>query len=125
MPIVSQGDRAQDPDRFALNITGDVDGDKYSLVLWPIPFRSAVDAIVVTYEVDYTFNSAVTSTPIPYPRQFYESIIFYSCYYILAFKDNATDREQAMTFKNIADQEIRENRPVDALTKTVTRREFP
>jgi hypothetical protein len=114
-----------DPDRFALSLTGGATADRYSLYFWPAPARSATDAIVVTYDVDTSIISSSPATgpnlaqTIPYPAQFEDAILYYTMSYLLLSRADEGDREEAQKFKMIADQEVRENAPVDALTYRV------
>lgn len=126
IPLTLSVQNGRDPDRFVLDLTGGVAENQYSLNLWPVPGRSAVGAIVVDAEVDVVFNVDDQATElIPYPEQFSDALKNLACFYLLAKKDDERDQRQAMNFKKLADLDLQMNRPVDALTKTVSSRRFP
>lgn len=126
IPLTLSVQSGRDPDRFVLDLTGGNAENQYSITLWPTPSRNAVGAIVIDAEVDVVFNVAnQDSENVPYPEQFDEALKYMACFYLLASKDDQRDQNQALNFKKLADLELQMNRPVDALTKTVTRRLFP
>ena len=126
LPLTETESSERDPDRFVLNLTGGSIEDRYSLTLWPTPSRSADDTIVVDAEIDYVFEVADQLTiNVPYPPQFKEALKNLTAYYLLMSKENATDQEQAMRFFQLGVTQISENRPVDAISKTVSCRSFP
>jgi len=120
IPVTVQDET--DPDRFALSLTGGTDSDQYSLFFWPAPARSAVDAIVISYSVDTVISSdSPATTPqkavaLPFPAQFEDAILYYTMSFMLAGRGDEGDREEAMKYKALAEQELRENAPVDAIS---------
>ncbi len=126
IPLTLSVQSGRDPDRFVLDLAGGTAENQYSLTLWPTPGRSATGAIVVDAEVDVIFDVANQATEnVPYPEQFSEALKYLASFYLLAAKDDQKDQAQALNFKRLADLEISMNRPVDAITKTVSNRRFP
>jgi len=126
LPITLSALSERDPDRFVLDLTGGSADNQYSLTLWPTPSRSATGAIVIDAEVDVIFTVAgQASENVPYPEQFSEALKYLACFYLLAAKDDERDQRQSLNFKKLADLEIDQNRPVDAITKMVSNRRFP
>ena len=126
IPLTIAVQSGRDSDRFVLDLTGGTAENQYTLTLWPTPGRSAIGAIVIDAEVDIVFDVANQATEnVPYPEQFEAALRYLTAFYLLAAKDDQRDQNQALNFKRLADQEIAMNRPVDALTKTVSSRRFP
>jgi len=126
LPLTLSVQSGRDPDRFVLQLTGGTAENQYQLTLWPTPGRTALNAIVVDAEIDYVFDVAdQATTNVAYPEQFDEVIKYLACYFLLFTKDNANDQNQAVRFKAAAEEILEQNRPVDAITKSVSRRMFP
>ena len=126
IPLTLSVQSGRDPDRFVLDLAGGTAENQYALTLWPTPGRSATGAIVLDAEVDVVFDVSQQATEnVPYPEQFSEALKYLACFYLLASKDDQKDQIQAANFKKLADLEIQMNRPVDAITKTVSERNFP
>lgn len=122
LPVVNNVSAQADPTHFALSLTGGAGANQYLLTVFPAPARNAVDAIIIDFEVDTVIESDNPSTGpqdaqiIPYPEQFEEAIVYYSASYLLLERSDSKDTEESRKYRKIANQEIRENRPVDALS---------
>lgn len=120
IPLTTPNER--DPVMFSLNLTGGAAQNQYELFFWPPPARSATDAIQITYALDTVIVSDDPSTTpqdeqvIPYAEQFEEAIIYYTAAFLLFERSDDKDTQEAQKFRLIADEEVRTNRPVDALS---------
>jgi len=124
LPLTSVG--TKDPDRFALNLAGGANEDRYSISLYPTPTRNTTDSIVVDYEVDYIFDiDNQASQNIPFPPQFHLAVKNLTAHYLLMQKDNETDRRHSLSLKSLADNDLFQNRSIDSIGRAPSRRAFP
>ena len=115
-------DEESDPQYFVLRLTGGTNANQYSLIFYPVPARSATDAIVVDHAVDTIISSDSPATApqlaveLPFPEQFDEAMLYYTAGFLLAERSDEGDMQESMKFEAMAKAEIRENGPVDSLS---------
>ena len=126
MPINPTFQSSRDPDRFVTSLNGGANEDRYMISLWPSPCRTASEAIIIDYEVDFVFVVAnQATTQVPYPPQFTPALNLLTKANLLSDKDNQADKDLAKTIRKEAQTEIEQNRDTDAISKTESSRRFP
>lgn len=93
----------KDPDRYAINLAGGADQNQIELQMFPAPARSTSDAIVVTYDGDFT-----TATEIPFPETYDLVIQRLTAAGCLSEEDDETSIRKAEYLRTLAEEELRD-----------------
>lgn len=91
----------KDPDRYAINLAGGPDENEFELVFYPAPDRDTNNAIVVTYDGDFT-----TATEIPFPETFDLVIQRLTAAGCLSEEDDETSVRKGEYLKGLAEEEL-------------------
>ena len=93
----------RDPDRYAINMAGGPNENEFELVFYPAPARDTANAIVVTYDGDFT-----TATEIPFPDIFDLVIQRLTASGCLSEEDDETSIRKGEYLKGLAEDELRD-----------------
>jgi len=90
-----------DPDRYAINIAGGVNQNQFELIFYPKPVRSTDNAIVVTYDGDFTVD-----TELPFPETFDLVLQRLTAAGCLSEEDDETSIKKSEYLKGLAEREL-------------------
>lgn len=109
-----------DPTCYAIDIASGTDQNQQALLMYPPPARSTADAIVVTYEGDFT-----TGSVIPFPPTFDLIIQRLTAAGCLSESEDESAVRKGEYLRNLAEENLRDMAWMDSQSAMIVPRAFP